>query len=103
MSDLKQISCCKVGAFCAFFAGCSYFIVAVLAYMFPESIASYKASDHFFSDFMLSKELFFNFKLFMMLANLSMIGVVSSFLMLCRDKFYGVVLLSSILLLLVTH
>ena len=89
MNSDELKSYCKTGAFCSIIAGLSYLMVVILAFMLPPSIATYIASDQFFNDFLEHKFLFFNLKIFMIIANITMIGVVCSFNALCRKENMG--------------
>ena len=85
MNDDFKISSCRFGAFNAMFAGFCYVIIAYLSFSLPPSIASYLGDDNFFREFQSVAITFINIKIVTIFANISMIGVVCSFLMLCRE------------------
>ena len=87
----------KLGAICAFGGGICYGILTLLAFVIPSSIASYVASPEYFEDFKHIKALFLSLKTIHSFANLAMIGVVLSFLSLCRDRYRAIVTWSSCL------
>ena len=81
----------KLGAICALGAGLCYAILTLLAFIIPSSIATYVASPQYFEDFKNIKGLFLSLKTIHSAANIAMIGVVLSFLSLCRDKYKAIV------------
>lgn len=87
----QQISLCKFGAYSAIIASISYAIVTLLALSLPPSIATYLASPQYFIDFKEIKHIFLTLKTVHSIANLGMIGVVVTFLSLCRKKHYGLI------------
>lgn len=97
MSLDRKISFCKFGALSSMVAGLSYLIIAVMGFRIPETVTSFIASHDFFNQFEIYKLDFYNLKFLTVIANLSMIGVVCSYLSLCRDKFAGIVTFVSVL------
>jgi hypothetical protein len=97
MTVERKVSFCKLGSICSIVAGLSYLIIAFMGFRIPESVTSFVASDSFFNEFQIYKLHFYNLKFLTILANLSMIGVVCSYMSLCRDKYVGIVSFSSIL------
>tara|TARA_A100001015_G_C14961383_1_gene701076 strand:- start:773 stop:1486 length:714 start_codon:yes stop_codon:yes gene_type:complete len=89
--NVKQRNHCLFGGYCSIIAGFCYLILTIFAFLLPESIATYIASDQYFKDFKEIKIYFFLLKFFHSAANLAMIGVVSTFSMLCRDKHHAIV------------
>jgi len=89
--SLKQRNHCMFGAYCSIIAGFCYLVLTIFAFTLPESIATYMASEQYFKDFKDIKTYFFILKFFHSCANLAMIGVVSTFSILCRDKHHAIV------------
>lgn len=87
----KQRHYCLFGAYCSIIAGFCYLILTIFAFLLPESIATYIASEQYFRDFKEIKNYFLFLKFFHSCANLAMIGVVTTFSMLCRDKHHAIV------------
>ncbi|MBE33093.1 hypothetical protein CL647_03105 [bacterium] len=97
MNSKQKISCCKLGAFSSILAGFFYLIIAILMFQIPSSIITYQASETYFSDFSKYSLTFINIKVMVILASMAMIGVVCTFLSLCRPENIAIVLWSSIL------
>ncbi|RAP31613.1 hypothetical protein DID78_00500 [Candidatus Marinamargulisbacteria bacterium SCGC AG-343-D04] len=89
MNEIEKNSYCKTGAFCSIIAGISYLMVVIFAFMMPPSIATYIATETFFNDFLQVEDLFINLKIFMLIANITMIGVVCCFSALSRENNKG--------------
>lgn len=87
----KQRYHCLFGAYCSITAGFCYLVLTVFAFLLPESIATYVASEQYFKDFKEIKHYFFLLKFFHSGANLAMIGVVLTFSKLCRDKNHAII------------
>ena len=97
MNSKQKISCCKLGAITSILAGFFYLIIAVLMFKVPSSIITYEASESYFRDFSNYSLIFINIKVMVIFASIAMIGVVCSFLALCRPENVAIVLWASIL------
>lgn len=97
MNTQRKISFCKLGSICSIVAGLSYLIIAFMGFKIPETVTSFIASHAFFNEFQIYKLQFFNLKFLTVLANLAMIGVVCSFMVLSRDRYVGIVSFFSVL------
>ena len=83
--DKKLRHICKFGAFASLLAGMCYVCIVTCAFILPSSIATYVASPQYFQDFVAHKNVFIFLKYLMMIANLAMMGVVTSFIF-CVEK-----------------
>ena len=62
--NVKQRNHCLFGGYCSIIAGFCYLILTIFAFLLPESIATYIASDQYFKDFKEIKIYFFFTKIF---------------------------------------
>ncbi len=86
MTDNERKGFCKFGGICAIIAGCLYLITVCLVFALPATVSAYEATDTFFQVFPRFKTLFVSMKCCISLANMAMIGVILTFMMLCRQK-----------------
>ena len=77
---------CTLGAWATFTAGFLYFCMVICAFILPESIATYQATDQYFKDFESNKSLFLFLKICMFLGSIAMLGVVYVIFHLSRAK-----------------
>nr|MCH9703609.1 hypothetical protein [Chlamydiota bacterium] len=75
--DIEKRSLLQMGSVCAWIAGMCYIPVVLFAFLSPTSIASYIASNQYFVDFTNYQKYFILLKIFMVLSNAAMIGVVA--------------------------
>ena len=79
MLDERTKSLCRFGAICCFVAGALFASISLLAFFLPASIAAYKPTNKYFTDFAEHRSLFILLKALLFLANMAMIGIVSAF------------------------
>jgi hypothetical protein len=87
--SMQERSITRFGGLCSLGAGACFFLVVCCAFLSPESVISYEASDQYFSDFKSYRPIFVLLKWLLFFANLSMVGVACAFFSLRREKYHG--------------
>lgn len=94
---IGQASQLRMGGVCAYISGICYILIVICAFNSPTSVASYVASNQYFIDFESYQTIFIFLKCLMIIANASMIGVVTSIYTLKRVKHEGILTLFALL------